>query len=228
MNWARDKIWGWPEGLAWKISSVFIMRSIRKKYGFFISSMQPKPDDRILDVGVGSHIFLGTNFLEQWYKYPEKIVALAYGEADEYSNFSQDFPKTKLIFGDGKAIPFPDNYFDIVFCNAVVEHAGKAEEQKRLIRETIRVGKKAFITTPNFWFPIDTHTLLPFVHYLPLRLRFWVYKIFGKEYFADINRLNLLTEKELLSFFPEEAKVTLIKQRFLGLVSGFIVIANKQ
>ena len=28
-----------------------------------------------------------------------------------------------------------------------------------------------FVTTPNRWFPLEVHTLLPFVHWLPGRAR---------------------------------------------------------
>ena len=222
----KEKIWDWPGGLAWKISEKFILASVRKKYKIFVSSLKPLPTDKILDVGVAPHMYLGANFLERWYQWPENIVALAYGSPEEYKDFCKLFYKIKLIFGDGKVLPFPDDYFDIVCCNAVVEHAGNFEEQKRLIYEIMRVAKKAFVTTPNYWFPLDTHTLIPFAHYLPLKMRFWVYKILNRGYFADLNILNLLKLKELISLFPRDTKVKFIKQRFLGMVSGFIAIGE--
>jgi len=222
----KEKIWDWPGGLAWKISEKFILASIRKKYEIFISLIKPQPNDKILDIGVAPYMCLGANFLEQWYQWPEKIVALAYASPKEYKGFYEHSYKFKLIFGDGKALPFPDNYFDVVCCNAVVEHAGNFEEQKKLIYEIMRAGKRVFITTPNYWFPLDTHTLIPFAHYLPLKIRFRVYKILHRGYFADLNILNLLKLKEFLCLFPKRAKVKIIKQRFLGMVSGFIAIGE--
>ena len=35
--------------------------------------------------------------------------------------------------------------------------------------EALRVAPRAFVTTPNRWFPIEVHTRLPLVHWLPER-----------------------------------------------------------
>ena len=35
--------------------------------------------------------------------------------------------------------------------------------------ELCRVARRVFVTTPNRWFPLDPHTLLPFAHWLPPR-----------------------------------------------------------
>lgn len=225
----KRRIWEWPDGLVWKISEKFIMKSIDQKYELFTSILNPVAEDKVLDVGVGpSNLkFKYWNFLERRYPWPENITAVAYENPQDYSDFRNVFPKVKLLFGDGKKLPFPDRHFNIVFTNAVVEHIGNREEQKRFIREVIRVGERIFITTPNYWFPVDTHTLIPFVHYLPLWIRFWIYRKAGRGYFANLDRLNLLKLNDFLSLFPEGVKVTLIKQKVFGLVSGFIAIVNK-
>ena len=136
-------------------------------------------------------------------------------------------PEIKLIFGDGKALNFPDNHFDIVFSNAVVEHVGGAEEQKRFIHEIVRVGKRAFITTPNYWFPMDPHTLIPFAHWFTSEIKFWIYRKLGRQYWADINHLNLLTSKGFLSLFPKGIRIRLYKQRILGITNSLIVVVEK-
>ena len=63
--------------------------------------------------------------------------------------------------------PFDDGSFDVVFSNAVIEHVGDRERQGQLVREALRVGRRVFLTTPNRWFPVEVHTRLPFVHWLP-------------------------------------------------------------
>ena len=40
----------------------------------------------------------------------------------------------------------------------MIEHVGGEEEQRRFVAEVLRVGRRAFITTPNRWFPIEVHT----------------------------------------------------------------------
>jgi ubiquinone/menaquinone biosynthesis C-methylase UbiE len=145
----------------------------------------------------------------------------------EFKDFNKHYPKVKLIFGDGKNLDFPDNYFDIVFCNAVVEHVGEYQEQKKFIHEICRVGKKIFVATPNYWFPLDAHTLIPFAHWLPQKIKGKIYKMFGREYWADINHLNLLTAKDFISLFLENFKVKLYKQKILGFTSNLIAIVEK-
>jgi SAM-dependent methyltransferase len=76
-----------------------------------------------------------------------------------------------LLRGDGRCLPFVDNSFDVVVSNAVVEHVGGPEEARRFVVESLRVAKVIVIhTTPNRWFPIETHTRLPLVHWLPRHL----------------------------------------------------------
>jgi hypothetical protein len=229
MNWFGKILWQWPDGLIWKITNKSTLKSRRNKYALFISLIQPRPTDTILDVGIAPYAYRGTNFLEQWYPHPEKIVALANDNVERFKDFKQSFPLIKLIFGDGKSLPFPDNYFDIVFCNAVVEHVGDRVEQRKFIRELVRIGKKAFITTPNYYCPIEAHTMIPFAHWLPIEFRFWIYRKFGRGFFADLNHLNLLSGKEFTALFPTEErfKIKLYRQRMVGVTTNLVVIAEK-
>ena len=170
----------------------------------------------------------GTNFLEQWYPYPENITALTIDAPERFKDFNKYFPQVTLAFGDGRELKFQDNSFDIVFCNAVVEHVGKRGDQRQFIREIVRVGKKAFVTTPNLYFPIDAHTLIPFAHWLPKRMRFWIYKKLGREYWADVIHLNLLTPRNFLSLFPERIRVRIYKQKKFGIASNLIALMEKK
>ena len=56
-----------------------------------------------------------------------------------------------------------------------------------------------FVTTPNRWFPLEVHTLLPFVHWLPAGARERVIP------FDDV--LDPLGPKELASLFPYSVRV---------------------
>jgi hypothetical protein len=69
--------------------------------------------------------------------------------------------------------------------------------------------------------------LIPFAHWLPQKIKGKIYKMFGREYWADINHLNLLTAKDFISLFPENFKVKLYKQKILGFTSNLIAIVEK-
>ncbi len=213
-----------PDGLLWKLTEKFSMKSRRTKFALFMSLMKPTANDSILDVGIADTFDRGANFLEQWYPYPEKITALGYRGAGDFPTFKKLCPQVQVVLGNGKCLDFPDNAFDIVFSNAVVEHVGPTEEQRRFVSELCRVGKQIFITTPNYCFPIDSHTLLPLVHYLPVGLRYNTYRILGKEKWADINKLNLLTPAKLLNLFSQEVEVKLMYHGGIGRIFSHSLI----
>src|SRR5436305_9486326 len=71
------------------------------------------------------------------------------------------------VAGDGRALPFRDGAFDVVFSNSVIEHVGDAASQRRFAREVARVGRAYWVQTPNRWFPVEQHLLTPLVHWLP-------------------------------------------------------------
>ena len=68
-------------------------------------------------------------------------------------------------------------------------------------RELRRVAARWFVQTPNRWFPIEPHALLPFVHWLPRPLgrRLWRLGVSGDPY----DEVRLLGERELRSLFPD-------------------------
>ena len=158
-------------GLADQIS----LRSRRRKFGLFMETMAPTAETTVLDVGVDDFAFgelsvnegsCGTlNFFEEMYPWPARLTARrpARGRA-----LPRELPRRRATFrADALELPFEDGSFDIVFSNAVIEHVGGEEEQRRFVAEALRVGRRAFITTPNRWFPVEVHTRLPLVHWLP-------------------------------------------------------------
>jgi len=83
-----------------------------------------------------------------------------------------------FLRGDGLHLPFRDAAFDVVLSNAVAEHVGGPDAATRFIEESRRVARHLAIhTTPNRWFPIETHTKLPLVHWLP---RAWQSRLLGR------------------------------------------------
>jgi SAM-dependent methyltransferase len=104
-------------------------------------------------------------------------------------------------------LPFKDNAYDVAYSNAVVEHVGNLKNQINFIQELVRVSRKAFIIVPNRWFPIEHHTCLPLMHYLPKRvfrslLRNTKYSIWSKQ-----KNLNHISNADLENASPHISEV---------------------
>jgi SAM-dependent methyltransferase len=182
----------------------------------FNQLLRPGADTSILDVGVSLAITgIEVNLLEQVHPYQKNITCAGIGSGHAVI---ATYPEVRFVqISPDRPLPFPDGSFDIAYSNAVIEHVGSREQQRRFVSELCRVGKRVFITTPNLWFPIEHHTGIPLLHYLPLsvfrgllrstRLRFW----------SDVNNLNPLTASELRQLFPSSSPV---KIETLGLGFG--------
>jgi SAM-dependent methyltransferase len=70
-----------------------------------------------------------------------------------------------FVVADGCQLPYRDKVVDLVVSNAVIEHVGQRVEQERFVAEHVRVGRHCVITTPNRWFPIESHTSAVFRHW---------------------------------------------------------------
>ena len=97
------------------------------------------------------------------------------------------------VQADGRNLPFDDKSFDLVVSNAVIEHVGMEDDQRLFTAEHARVGKKWIITTPNRFFPIESHTQIFFKH----MARRW----------SNETVTRLLSKGDLRTILPEEAKI---------------------
>jgi hypothetical protein len=186
----------------------------RRKLALFLETMRPGPETRVVDVGVGDTGF-GTepgvasshNFFEALYPWPEQITAVS---DVPLPNFAREFPMVRCVTASGKELPFEDDSFDLAFSNAVVEHVGEREEQRRFVAELCRVAPQVFLSTPNRWFPVETHTLLPFIHWLPRRAADRAFDALGRD---NWKRVDLLTKGELLDLFPPSVAARVVESR---------------
>jgi hypothetical protein len=70
-----------------------------------------------------------------------------------------------FVQADGRFLPFRNDAVDLIVSNAVIEHVGDERDQKQFVEEHLRVAEVSFITTPNRWFPVESHTLVPLLHW---------------------------------------------------------------
>lgn len=176
-------------------------KSRTKKFELFNSLFQPRPEDRVLDIGASGEVFLRYTF-EDVYPYPNRVVAGG-KEPREVLSARCYYPQPRYVVFDGCALPFPDKSFDLVFSNAVIEHILGKGRQVQFAREIMRVGKSWFVTTPNYWFPFESHYHLPLIQFLPRPLQRHYNRLLGTHIpKGEVQELALLSARQFRRLFP--------------------------
>lgn len=201
-----------------------------RKLELFNRLMNPTKEKKILDIGAEIN---PTNedvpqFIDN-YPWVNNVSAINLS-SEHISLIKQYYPEVNARVGDACALPWENKHFDIVYSNAVIEHLGSFEKQKKMAAEVMRVGKSWFVTTPNRWYPFEFHMRLPFVTWLPRNgyIRFGQvisYNPMKRKYMSGIRRrgLRLMTAKELQQCFPSSR---IIKQRVTFMAETLICVGR--
>jgi Methyltransferase domain len=201
----------------------------RRMFERFTKELRVAREDSVLDLGVTSdRSYSSSNYLEAWHPWKDRITAVG---LDDASFLEQQYPGVRFVYANGLRLPFASRSFDIVHSSAVLEHVGAVENQAAFVHECMRVARKAvFLTTPNRWFPVEFHTLLPFAHWLPRRWFRWLLRHIGLEFFADERHLNLLSRREMMGLAAPtgDYRVTVSSVELLGWPSNLLLIACRK
>ncbi|RZK20874.1 MAG: class I SAM-dependent methyltransferase [Flavobacterium sp.] len=141
-------------------------------------------------------------------------------------------PNFESVVGDATDLKeYNNNSFDIVFSNSVIEHLYTFENQIKMAKEVCRVGKTYYIQTPNKWFPIEPHWLVPFFQFLPFKMKVHLTKNFNLGTYRKLSSIEaarrcvlevrLMTEKEMKQIF-EEAHIW--KEKFFLFTKSIVAI----
>ena len=203
MEWTRGSALSQAARAPGELAARLSMWNRARKMRLFLETMRPDAETRVIDVGVTDTAFgsepgvAGThNFFEAMYPWPERITAVS---DRDLSRFQQAFPQVSCIVADRQDLPFPDDEFDVAFSNAVVEHVGDRRAQREFVHKAVRVAPRIFVSTPNRWFPIEPHTLVPFAHWLPRGPRERVFSALRRSKWKGV---ELLSPRAFLSLFP--------------------------
>ncbi len=146
------------------------------------------------------------------------------------------FPETnagkyRMIIGDGCRAPFASKSYDMAFSNSVIEHVGDREAQRRFADEMQRVGRRVFCQTPNRWFPMDPHSLTPFLHWVPQQLQTrWMFRFFGIRFWfshfpQELEPAQMLSRRKMQELFPD---CEIITEYAFGLPKSFIALTPQR
>jgi SAM-dependent methyltransferase len=145
---------------------------------------------------------------------------------------------TALLREDGK-VPFPDSFFDVVFCSSVIEHVTVPKDevwqhetelfgrraiarQRAFADEILRISKAFWVQTPARSFFLETHCWLPFVGWLPRSAQLAILRVTRP--FRPTRHppdYYLLTRGHMEALFPG---ARIVSERWLGMTKSWIAL----
>ncbi|MBF0551656.1 MAG: methyltransferase domain-containing protein [Deltaproteobacteria bacterium] len=178
-------------------------------FNCFMKIMAPGPESRVLDVGVTSESSSEeANMLEQRFPFKQNLICAGIEDA---AHLETAYPGIKFVrLEPHQVLPFADKQFDIVHSHAVLEHVGNADDQRTFLSELCRVAKNVFVSVPNRLFPVEHHTAIPFLHYLPQIFFRSILRTIGNDFYSKEENLNLMYPWKLSGLFPTEYKPTIV------------------
>ncbi len=183
-------------------------RARRSVVEHFLELVKPTPDTTLLDVGTSDEVGIESNMLEQLYPYPKGITCASITEG---SSIVAAYPGVRHVrIVPHQPLPFGDGEFDVGYSNAVLEHVGSRDSQRSFLKELSRVCRRLFIVVPNPGFPVEHHTGLPFVHWLPSAAFRAILGVSPWRHWASEENLNHISANELRAVWPREAQPTIL------------------
>ena len=147
-----------------------------------------------------------------------------------------------VLARDGEALPFAPQSFDIVYCSSVIEHVTLAKDevwqersQRRFVEksherqlafanEIRRLGRQYFVQTPYRGFPIESHSWLPFMGWLPRPMLLPVMRFTNAVWVKETNPdWRLLNRREMQALFPD---ARLAAEKFAGLTKSLVAVKS--
>ena len=118
---------------------------------------------------------------------------------------------------------------DLVVSSATIEHVGNNNNQKMMLSNMIKLSKNIIIiTTPNRFHPVDFHTKIPFIHWLPKTIHRKILKFLNLSFYSKEENLNLLSRSDFIQLAKDEKITYEFKYiRLLGFISNIIFIGKK-
>lgn len=209
-----------------------------RRAALFRSSFRIDANTRILDLG--SETGAAIHAVLQGTDASPANVYIADISATQIREGASRFGYQPVVIDESGRLPFSDGFFDIVYCSSVIEHVTVPKDevwkvksgsefrrrarqrQRRFANEIRRLGRQYYVQTPYRHFPLESHSWLPFVAWLPRRLQIPLLRLAGKVWIKRTTPdWHLLNRQEMVELFPEaDIKI----ERSLGMTKSLMAI----
>lgn len=179
---------GWERAI--DLAGRFASEARARRYEWYRKTIRPEPQERLLDLGCGT----GWSLAELDHEAYVTGVDLS-----ERAGF--DRPNQRFVVADACALPFADKSFDVAYSNSLIEHIA-VQRRGDFARELRRVATRYWVQTPNYWFPIEPHALLPGAQFLPGPARRLAWRASPRG-IAYEDSLRLLSRQEMGELFDD-------------------------
>lgn len=191
-----------------RIAEPLAQRARRKRLLAYRAALEPEAAEKILDIGCGRG---GLAALDA----TANVTGID-------STDQPSYPGRRFIRGDARDLPFEDDEFDVAYSNSLIEHLDPGD-RPGFAAEVRRVAGRYWVQTPNHYFPVEPHVLLPGYQFFPEPVQRRAWK-FGATR-GDYVRIPLLDEKELVGLFPG---ARILRERVGGLTKSLIAVGPEE
>lgn len=139
----------------------------------------------------------------------------------------------EVVLGDACALDrsVTDRSWDLVFTNSVIEHVGGHDRRAAFAESVLGLSAHHWVQTPNRWFPVEPHFLVPGLQFLPTRARARIIAAWPLNRWRPADDraameaaldLELIGRAELAHYFPGS---TILEERLGPLTKSLVAVA---
>tara|TARA_B100000900_G_scaffold49902_1_gene36886 strand:- start:4090 stop:4788 length:699 start_codon:yes stop_codon:yes gene_type:complete len=212
----------------YKIFQKITLKARNEFFNLFLVNSNYSKDKSIIDIGSTPSLEKEQNIFLENIKDNQNVTCLSNQDCrilkKKYKNIKN------ILIGNAKNTMLENDSFDIVHSNATIEHVGSFENQVSFVKEMFRISNESiFIQTPNRFYPLDFHTILPFIHWLPKKIHRKILKLMNLDFYSKEENLNLLSIKDLKKICKilNVKKYKIIKHKLFFLTSNLILVIYK-
>jgi SAM-dependent methyltransferase len=139
--------------------------------------------------------------------------------------------KSNFLVADGCMLPFKSQAFTLICAFSIIEHITQSRRQDfyKEVSNVLDDNGIFLVQLPNRYFPIEQHSFLPFIGYLPQKL----HSIFYHSYVSVPSKDDALKELRksgylIVSVVAYRMPVSMLYKALSGIIPfGFVIIARK-